>query len=249
MQYKNFAAKYLSIPGFSYPESFAIWDFFLSEQSEANAGGNLLEIGVYHGQSALLLAHHAATTEHLVLVDPTDFVEAARKNVASVKTENIKIMKTRSDDESVRNLNQTYGRTFRWIHIDGDHRAETVLNDLSVADRVLNPKGILCIDDFFSPRYPGITYAVIEYLQAHPENLTLFLCGFNKGYLVRPSASRHYLEAVRYRVGEWLQALGFTDFTIFKTDVPGILNCFGIQQRWKDYVYYGLDEDPSQIVY
>jgi hypothetical protein len=247
MQYKKFAASYPSIPGFSWPESFAIWDFFLSEQSQAQAEGHLLEIGVYHGQSALLLAYHAKTSEHLVLVDPTDFVQAARQNVEPVKAENVRIIKARSDDGSVRDLNRIYGRTFRWVHIDGDHRAETVLNDLGIADGLLHARGIICVDDFFSPRYPGITYAVLQYLQAHPEGLTLFLCGFNKGYLVRPSAARPYMEAIRYRLGDWLQALGFNDFTIFKTDVPGILNCFGIQQRWKDYVHYGLDEDPSKI--
>ncbi|HEY0790884.1 MAG TPA: class I SAM-dependent methyltransferase [Chthoniobacterales bacterium] len=249
MQYKKFAARYLSIPGFSWPESFAIWDFFLSEQSQAGVAGNLLEIGVYYGQSALLLAYHAKVSEHLVLVDPTDFVETARKNVEAAKAENVRIIKARSDDGSVRNLSQAYGRTFRWVHIDGDHRAEAVLNDLGIADKLLKAKGIICIDDFFSPRYPGITYAVLQYLQAHPEELTLVLCGFNKGYLVRPSAARACLEAIRHRLGAWLQALGFNNFTIFKTDVPGILNCFGIQQRWKDYVHYGLDEDPSQIVY
>jgi hypothetical protein len=43
---------------------------------------------------------------------------------------------------------------------------------------------------------------------------------------------------------------GFTDFTIFKTDYPNVVNAFGVVKgRWNDLEYYGLDEDPKNIPY
>ena len=38
------------------------------------------------------------------------------------------------------------------------------------------------------------------------------------------------------------------EITIYKTDYPSVLNCFGIGSRWGDFLYYGLDEDPTQVL-
>ena len=45
-------------------------------------------------------------------------------------------------------------RSFRWIHIDGEHTGQAVANDLAIAHDLLADDGIICIDDFFSPAYP-----------------------------------------------------------------------------------------------
>ena len=40
-------------------------------------------------------------------------------------------------------------RDFRWIHIDGEHTAQAVSNDLAIAETLLSDRGILVLDDFF----------------------------------------------------------------------------------------------------
>jgi hypothetical protein len=75
------------------------------------------------------------------------------------------------------------------------------------------------------------------------------LSGFNKAYVTRPEQLRRYLTFVRNELGEGLLQLGVKDFTIFKTDYPGTVNCFGMGRQWQQFMYYGLDEAPNEIVY
>ena len=249
MFYKSFQQKHSSIPGFSHPESFAIWDFLFELQHDSRIGGDLMEIGVYYGKSAALMAMHAQKDEEIYLVDCSDFVDRARSTVEKIKGQKVSVLKVKSSDPLLWRLANTRARSLRWIHIDGDHKSETVQNDLLLACALLNDEGIICIDDFFNSRYPGLTYAVCIFLEQHRNELQMFLCGFNKAYLVRPIQLHRHLQAVRDNLGACLAGLDLNDFTIYKTDLPGAINCFGIRERWEKYVYYGLDEDPERIVY
>jgi len=249
MFYQSFNEKYSNIPGFSCPESFAIWDFLLNLQHEFRIGGDLMEIGVYYGKSAALMAMHAQKQEEIFLVDFTDFVDHAKPTVEAIKGEKVSVLKVKSSDPRIWKMATTSARSLRWIHIDGDHKAETVQNDILLANALLNDNGIICVDDFFNSRYPGLTYAVCTFLEQHRNELQMFLCGFNKAYLVRPIQLHRHLHAVRNKLGDWLCKLGFNDFTIYKTDLPGAINCFGVSQRCEKYDYYGLDEDPELIIF
>jgi predicted O-methyltransferase YrrM len=231
------------------PESMCIWDFLLHLQSQTWGPASLLEIGVYYGRSAMMLALHCKQDEKLLLIDLSEFVEEARKTLTKFNTVKFEIIKEPSSGGQSWALVPRYAHTFRWIHIDGDHKAETVWNDLSLANDLLADTGIICVDDFFNPRYPQLTYVVCQFLEQHRAHLQLFLCGYNKGYLARPGAMPKYLQAIRERLGTAMNACGFSDFTIYKTDYPNVVNAFGINGRWKDFVYHGLDEDPQTIPY
>jgi predicted O-methyltransferase YrrM len=247
MLFESFIAKFNHVPGFTIPESLGIWDCLLRFQLRKERSAPLLEIGVYYGKSAALLALHSRADEQLVLVDPSEPAESALKMLLSIKPDGIRLLKNQSADRAVWNLVGTHSRTFRWIHVDGDHKSETVYNDLLLAKELLLPTGIICVDDFMNPRYPQLTYTVCTFLQLFPSELQMFLCGFNKAYLVRPHSLLTHLTFVKDQLGEQLGDLGFNNFTIYKTDYPRALNSFGISSRWGDYIYYGLDEDPGKI--
>ena len=51
-------------------------------------------------------------------------------------------------------------RGFRWIHVDGEHTGQSVINDLEIADHLLSDRGIAVFDDFFSPGYPQVTQMI-----------------------------------------------------------------------------------------
>ena len=103
------------------------------------------------------------------------------------------------------------------------------------------------MDDFFNPAYPQVTAATFQYLLANPFGLTLFLCGHNKGYLCRPTAAQAYLQMIAARLSKDLAARGFRDLTVFKTTQPSDMNCFGVQGRFRNMDYYGLDSDPTKL--
>jgi predicted O-methyltransferase YrrM len=230
------------------PESIAVWDRLLAFQQDRQLSGALLEIGVYYGKSAMMLAMHASEAEELFLVDSSDFVYAAEPLVKTVKPTHVVVLKQKSSDAAIWDLATTYVHRFRWVHVDGDHKAESVWNDLELGNRLLTDEGILCVDDFGNPRYPQLTYAVCTFLEKHRAELQMFLCGFNKAYLVRPNALFRHLRFVKENLGTQLTLLGIKEITIYKTDYPSVLNCFGIDSRWADFLYYGLDEDPGQVL-
>jgi hypothetical protein len=196
----------------------------------------------------MMLAMHASEADELFLVDPSDFLDAAEALVKTVKPKGVVVFKQRSSQGAAWGLASSHAHLFRWVHVDGDHKAQTVWNDLELGNRLLADEGILCVDDFFNPRYPQLTYAVCTFLEKHRAELQMFLCGFYKAYLVRPNALLTHLGFVKDQLGNQLGVRGVREFTIYKTDYPGMLNCFGIRERWGDFLYYGLDEDPTQVL-
>jgi predicted O-methyltransferase YrrM len=246
--FERYLEKYADVPGFVIPESLATWNCLLTFQRQMGLTAPLMEIGVYYGKSAALLALHLSQDEELFLIDfSAESVRTAAKLLKSIRPEGIHFLEYKSSERMAWNLATSHARLFRWIHVDGDHKGQTVHNDLSLANHLLADDGIICVDDFMSPRYPQLTYVVCTFLEQHRAELQIFLCGLNKAYLVRPNALPAHLGFVREQLGKQLETLGFKNLTIYKTDYPGILNCFGIGPRWADYLYYGLDEDPMKI--
>lgn len=236
-----------STPGFFYTEAAGAWDVILSYQEDSGLPGHLAEIGVYMGKSASLLALHARPKEQLVLVD-LGFPSETRELLESLAPKGALVYLEQRSSQAIRvPVASAWPRSFRFIHIDGEHTGEAVINDLRLACAWLGDSGIICLDDFFNPMYPQLTAAVFEFLAAHRHELTLVLCGHNKGYLCRPTASHLYLGLIRSRLVKELAERGLREVTVFKTTQASDLNCFGIAARFRDLDYYGLDSDPSQL--
>jgi Methyltransferase domain len=235
------------IDGFLDPINVAVWDAFLTHQELRGIPGNLMEIGVYKGKSAAILAHHVRAGEFLWLVDFSEFIEEAKVHLATISQGNVRYVKELSvllhRDASLVPLR----RSFRWIHVDGEHTGQAVSSDLSVAHELLGDTGIICLDDFFNPAYPQITASAMAFLQAHRFDLVLFACGYNKGYLARPTHARHLSALIRSSLADALHARGFSEFTLFKTAPADDFNCWGISHRFRGRDYYGLDSDPNDI--
>lgn len=50
-----------------------------------------------------------------------------------------------------------------FIFIDGDHREDSVLHDIEVAEKMLNPNGIIAGHDFGHKDWPGVKTAVYKH--------------------------------------------------------------------------------------
>jgi len=233
------------VDGYFSDEAAATWDVLLDVQ-ETRFLGALGEIGVYHGRSAALLALHTRDQEHLSLVDLDERPDRTRFLRDLLKGNQFFFSVDRSSHLS--GMPGPGGlHRFRWFHIDGDHTGEALVNDLRLASEALQDEGIVCLDDFFSPMYPQLTAATFHYLAAHPHELVLFLCGFNKGYLCRPTAAARYQHVIRSGLITELSKRGISNVTVFKTTSSADMACFGMGPKWKDYDYYGWDADPSEL--
>lgn len=211
---------------FSYP-SFCLWNALLEAQAEAP--GHLVEIGVWRGRSAAVLARHRRAEEQLVLCDPSlkylDDPPPGRTAVlpglkaVGIGMDGVVVVATRSEHLLRHPIAAEMRRSVRWLHIDGEHTGRAVFGDLEIAHELLAAGGLVVIDDFFSPMYPQITAATYAYLTRHPYDFRLLLVGFDKAYLCRPASYVRYQTFVARKLGAMMHAAG-SPVTLFKTSGP-----------------------------
>jgi predicted O-methyltransferase YrrM len=234
------------VEGWFRAEAIATWDILLTLQGAQGHRGNLLEIGVLKGKSAALLALHARADETCVFVDPT-LRKMATDVVESIRTDNNvwvgDVSQNLHDDRRLLGLTGT----FRWIHIDGEHTGRAVTNDLEIARNLLSDDGIICLDDFMSPAYPQITAAAFTFLERHRDELTLFLAGFNKGYVCRTKQAQPYLRFLQQRLFAELTRRRIDNVTVWKSTDPADMNCFGMTAKLLQFDCRGPDWAPDTI--
>jgi predicted O-methyltransferase YrrM len=147
-------------------------------QSLLGLRGDLFEIGSYHGRSTCILAHALRPGETLHVCDPFDLgveeqygdaptVARLLANLRSVLPglSESQIVTYRSTSEHVR-LSPL--QRFRFVHVDGAHAHDACLLDLRLSATHLLPCGVIAVDDYQYPRYPGVTTAVQAFLAENP---------------------------------------------------------------------------------
>ncbi len=142
--------------------------YFVKHLEEFRGKENLhfLQIGVFTGDASLWLLDNILTHKSSILTDvdtwqgsdeeihhEMDFLDVERtydeklkgySNVIKCKMNSIEFLAT-SDDKEI----------YDFIYIDGDHTAEAVFRDASLAWRALKPGGIMAFDDYlWEPNFP-----------------------------------------------------------------------------------------------
>jgi hypothetical protein len=74
-------------------------------------------------------------------------------------------------------------RTFRLFSIDGGHTVVHVLNDLRLAEQIMVPGGVVIVDDYMHPKWPGVTEGLHIYCADRASRLVPFAYGNRKMYL------------------------------------------------------------------
>ena len=229
--------------------SLRVWDAFLSHQAAQSLTGNMLEIGVWKGRSAVVLASYMAPSERLFLVDLYLKKDDILKSLSSISCDldQVALLQTRSKLIKSSQEFHSMEEKCRWIHIDGQHAGYSVWHDMAISDQCLAPKGLLVLDDFFSPAYPQITVAALDFLTRNPYALRLLLVGHNKAYFCRPDALGAYHGFILDELAERLEASG-ANVTICHTSTIGDSTVFGIVDRLdKSRKFRGPDWTQGKI--
>jgi SAM-dependent methyltransferase len=153
--------------------------------------GDVLEIGVHHGLSSLALAAMRRDGAQLVAIDLFDELQAC----------NVSASGSGSRARFERNLREFFGDIaflrcieapsntvgpadlgsgFSFCHVDGGHTARETYEDLDLCSRILLPGGLLALDDYFNPAFPGVCEGAIKFWLEHDGALTPIAVGFNK---------------------------------------------------------------------
>ena len=180
------------IRGWFYKESaeLFIWIDYIHKAN--NIKGNLLEIGAFHGKSAILLGL-LANNETVGLCDifrTQEDKETVTKhiNVFFKDQEFIKIYHKSSND-----LSDSESNNCRLFHVDGDHSYEQAYKDLKLASKSIIGQGIIIVDDFFNIDFPGVTEAASKIL-VEDKTLSPLLIGFGKLFICKAKHHKWYIE-------------------------------------------------------
>ena len=230
-------------------ESAAVWASLLELQNQRKIHGDFLEIGVFKGKSAILSSLYARENERCVFVDPVVTNEAKSAVMSVRKSNNIFIEALSGTIQNDARLYEKGTEAYRWIHVDGEHTQEQVIGDLQIAEKLLHKTGIIAIDDFFSANYPQVTSGVFQFLEQARGRFSMFLCGYNKGYLARPVASLIYLEHIAKQMMADFKSVGLNTVSLAKTTHPQDMNCFGLVSRWSGRDYVGPAWNADLISY
>lgn len=148
--------------------------------------GDICEIGVAYGKSAICLSQFKRDTENLYLYDifKEEIKKIAQNNIAKFGSE--KNINWRIQDTTNLHFDDIiFNSPLRLLHIDGCHEHFAVLNDLQLFSNKMHDEGVIVIDDFNDYEYPGVNSAAIEFSLSkyNNKNWRVFAIGDNKAYM------------------------------------------------------------------
>lgn len=187
---QHYVASFNSIPGYFVFDAALMFLAYNQLIAAQGIEGDVLEIGVHHGLSAVIVASMASDRK-FVTVDL--FEDLQDHNVSGSGSGNnhefLRNMSRFFDDLSfVRTIKanssslsaNVLGSEFSFCHIDGGHTPEETFKDLDLCCRLLMPGGLLALDDYFNPAFPGVSEGANEFRLEQQDKLTPIAIGFNK---------------------------------------------------------------------
>ena len=186
------------IPGWFTKADQITFSILLEMQSTR---GDILEIGVFKGKSAIFLEHFRKCDEFLHACDLFENETNDFENKNEVRTSYFGL--NRSDFEknflqyhsSLPEIHECDSKAlsiilnknkFRFIHIDGSHLYDFVRSDLDFSiSRIRATDGVIAIDDFRSAHTPGVAAAMWESIK--DRELVPIVITSTKAYLANPT--------------------------------------------------------------
>jgi hypothetical protein len=162
--------------------------------------GPLCEIGVHHARTLVLLGLMKRRHERVVGIDLFESgqaqnldlsgegsMQAARRNLAE-HAPGVAFDLIAANSFNLTSDQRNLMQGCRFMHIDGGHFTEIVLNDIALAQSVLGLGGIIVVDDYWHSGFPEVQEAVHRYFWTSVElKAAPFMTGINKIFLAHLS--------------------------------------------------------------
>ncbi|HEX2062243.1 MAG TPA: class I SAM-dependent methyltransferase, partial [Thermoanaerobaculia bacterium] len=184
------------VEGWFFPIDALLFGILDEVQKREGIAGNLFEIGVHHGKTALFLTRMARAHDTVGVCDVFDRQELNRDRsgegnlhifLRHLAGAPVRIFAKLSSELTAEETTTQC----RFVHIDGGHRPQDVIADLHTADRALQPEGVVAVDDVFNPNWPGVSEGFYAFLRESNAFVPIAIGG-NKVLLARPSAAARY---------------------------------------------------------
>jgi hypothetical protein len=108
------------------------------------------------------------------------------------------IVKRNSLEGTAEHLLECAGGPYRLFRVDGEHSLEVALHELRLANAVMAEGGVIMVDDYFDPKFPGVSEAVNPFFLLYRNEVRVepFLITGNKLFLVTKEYENLYREAI-----------------------------------------------------
>ncbi len=138
--------------------------------STARTGGDLAELGVLEGQSAVLIGESQQVGETFTVIDlfddvgvdandPENYPGLTRSAFEANYLRYFATLPVVVQDFSDRIVDVAKHGSHRFVHIDASHQHHHVVGDIEAARILLQPDGIVVLDDIRQPHTPGVAAA------------------------------------------------------------------------------------------
>ena len=210
-----------NIQGWVAPAQLAFVDLIAKTQDAAGITGHAAEIGVYHGKFLLALA---SVLQSGGKVTALDVFNDQDKNLDKSGVGDKEILIRNVETYGRRDLDYAYIQAdssaltildkvslvrdrgpFRLFSVDGCHTAEHTLSDLQTARDCIAPGGVVILDDYMQPHWPGVTEAASIFCREAPR-VVPFLFAYHKLYFVGVGWHETFLRAVTDALSEYPNA-------------------------------------------
>ena len=191
--------KLSDVEGWLSPLDFAAMTTILVAQSTLGLQGDLAEIGVWRGKSAIVLSCFVRKPESFFAVDVFDLYYPNDPPTRPVKPyadpalfrSNLSafgcpegVVEVPSDTRSDATLVETLAKHgIRFFHVDGGHSYEHVVADCRTALAVTTERCVIALDDFLQVDNPAVSEAVFDVFREAPNGLVPFAATGKKLYL------------------------------------------------------------------
>ena len=189
---QSYLAAFDEIEGWFSFDAALIFMAYAGALREHGIAGDVLEIGVYHGLSSIAVAALRGPGGRLHVVDL--FEDQQDKNISQAGIGNrtkfeanlqrfyptldfLRVIPSVSSDVRAQDFPPA---SFSFCHVDGGHSREETFHDLSLCAELLIPGGVVAVDDYFNPSFPGVAEGCIQFHFERPGQLRPIFIGYNK---------------------------------------------------------------------
>jgi len=175
--------------------------------------GNIAEFGVHHGLFLFLANILRNENEECFAIDVFDeqrlnvdcsgrgslavFLSHVETLMASQR-QSFRIVQRDTMSFSTSEVADLFGRKgVKFLSIDAGHTVQHTFNDLCLAQEVLVAGGVIALDDYMSPHWPGVTEGFYRFTGSANRRLKPFLYFQNKLFLTTASEHDRCLQQFR----------------------------------------------------
>jgi len=174
---------------------------------ENNINYPIAEIGVYQGKFFCGLgAMVDKNAPHLAI----DVFSLQKFNLDKAGEGNLKLFKENLSKCDLNNveiieadsltIKQSFinskSQQYSYVSVDACHLPEHTINDFKIAMELVIPEGIIFVDDYYNPNWPGVQEGISKYYLNNYSNFIPFLYTCNKLFFCHYGFHKIYLDIV-----------------------------------------------------